>query len=181
MEKGEWKKIIKKAGPLRLGIVVLCGVLLVLAGDLFSAKNKNRSEEMTESPLAGNEGTSDTMTKDYCESIKEELVDVLEGVEGVGEVQVMVTVSASGEKVTLKDNKSHENTAEEETVLIEDGERGNVPYVVQEREPELEGVVVVCEGGDDASVKKEITEAVSALFAIETHKIKIMKSKEAKE
>jgi stage III sporulation protein AG len=49
---------------------------------------------------------------------------------------------------------------------------------LQEKEPELEGVVIVCDGGDDVLVKKEITEAVSALFQIETHKIKVMKSKE---
>jgi len=30
-------------------------------------------------------------------------------------------------------------------------------------------------------IKREITDAVSALFSIESHKIKIMKSKEAKE
>ena len=51
----------------------------------------------------------------------------------------------------------------------------------EEKEPELEGVVIVCDGGADAGVKREITEAVSALFQIESHKIKIMKSKEAKE
>ena len=53
--------------------------------------------------------------------------------------------------------------------------------VIQEKEPELEGVVIVCDGGADAGVKREITEAVGALFQIESHKIKIMKSKEAKE
>ena len=41
--------------------------------------------------------------------------------------------------------------------------------------------MIVCDGGADAGVKREITEAVSALFQIESHKIKIMKSKEAKE
>jgi len=52
---------------------------------------------------------------------------------------------------------------------------------VQETEPELEGVVIVCEGGDNILIKKEITEAAQALFQIDSHKIKVMKSKEAKE
>ena len=65
--------------------------------------------------------------------------------------------------------------------MIEDSDRNSSPYVIQEKEPELEGVVVVCDGGDDAGVKREITDAVSALFQIESHKIKVMKSKEAKE
>ena len=54
-------------------------------------------------------------------------------------------------------------------------------YIIQEKEPEIEGIVIVCEGGYDSVIKREITDAVSALFSIESHKIKIMKSKEAKE
>ena len=49
------------------------------------------------------------------------------------------------------------------------------PYVSKELSPEIEGVVVIAEGGDDAVVVKNITEAVQALFGVEAHKIKIMK------
>ncbi|MGN0422485.1 MAG: stage III sporulation protein AG, partial [Lachnospiraceae bacterium] len=38
-----------------------------------------------------------------------------------------------------------------------------------------EGVVVLAEGGDNAVVKQNITEAVQALFGIDTHKIRVMK------
>ena len=40
---------------------------------------------------------------------------------------------------------------------------------------------MVCDGGEDAVIRREVTEAVCALFQIESHKIKVMKSKEAKE
>ena len=36
-------------------------------------------------------------------------------------------------------------------------------------------VIVIAPGGDDAVVVKNITEAVQALFEIDTHKIRIMK------
>ena len=51
----------------------------------------------------------------------------------------------------------------------------------EDEEPRVAGVAVVCDGGDNMAVKREITEAVSALFQLESHKIKVMKSKEAKE
>lgn len=178
----EWKKVIQKAGPLRLGVVILCGILLLLisCGSLsFGDKDSSSAEE--ESDRAVQETIGSSTLQDFRERTEEELVTLLEGVAGVGRVDVMITVRASNEKVTLKDSTSREGGSQEETVLIEDSERNSSPYVIQEKEPELEGVVVVCDGGDDATVKREITDAVSALFQIESHKIKVMKSKEAKE
>ena len=49
------------------------------------------------------------------------------------------------------------------------------PYVLGERMPQVEGVVVACEGGDRASVQAEISAAVQALFDLEPHKIKVCK------
>ena len=36
-------------------------------------------------------------------------------------------------------------------------------------------MVVLASGGDNAVIKQKITEAVQALFGIDTHKIRIMK------
>ena len=41
----------------------------------------------------------------------------------------------------------------------------------------MEGVVVIAPGGDNAVVVKNITEAVQALFGIDTHKIRIVKGR----
>jgi len=40
------------------------------------------------------------------------------------------------------------------------------------------GVLVLAEGGDNAVVEKNITDAVKALFGLEAHKIKVMKMQE---
>lgn len=179
MKMEEIKKLIQKAGPMRLGVVVICGVLLILfsSGVSFSGSGGNKE---TKEATAQEPDITARQTQ-YREKMKQELTEILRRVEGVGNVEVMLTLKASNEKVTLKDNTDRGNDTEEQTVLIEDSERNSSPYVIQEKEPELEGVVIVCDGGADAGVKREITEAVSALFQIESHKIKIMKSKEAKE
>ncbi len=173
-----WKEILQKAGPARIGMVVLCGLALIFmswGGEFFSSGNEVETVEEEKEESSG-----DSLAM-YKAELEQELRELLQSVQGVGTVQVMLTLRASNEKVTLKDNSSREDTQEEETVLIEDSDRNSSPYVVQEKEPELEGVVIVCDGGDDTQIKREITEAVSALFQIESHKIKIMKSKEAKE
>lgn len=40
---------------------------------------------------------------------------------------------------------------------------------------EVEGIVVVAEGGDNAIVIRNITEVVQALFDVDSHKIKVIK------
>lgn len=45
----------------------------------------------------------------------------------------------------------------------------------QELSPLIEGVLVIADGGDNAIVIENITEAVQALFGVDTHKIKVMK------
>ena len=45
----------------------------------------------------------------------------------------------------------------------------------KELTPEIAGVLVVADGGDNAVVVKNITDAIRALFGVEAHKIQIMK------
>jgi stage III sporulation protein AG len=110
---------------------------------------------------------------------------------GVGEATVMITLSSSAEKVVEKDVETSNETVTEsdsqggsrttkngnrgETTIYNDKDSSGAPYISKELSPKVEGVIVIAEGGDDALVKQNITEAVQALFGIDTHKIRIMK------
>ncbi len=172
----ELKKIVEKAGAFRLGIVVICGILFFFLS--YSGEDKSPDTETAESRITESETDS---LEEYKKEREEELKELLQKVEGVGQAEVMITLKASNEKVTLKDNTNKGESNEEKTVLVENSDRDSSPYIIQEKEPEIEGIVIVCGGGYDSVIKREITDAVSALFSIESHKIKIMKSKEAKE
>lgn len=173
----EIKKFIQKMGLLRLMLVIVCGVLLLLL-----SYPGHEAEPDIQSANSTSVQTAETVTlEDYKRAREEELEQLLQKVEGVGQVETMITLKASNEKVMLKDSVNKGEANEEKTVLVENSDRDSSPYIVQEREPEIEGVVIVCQGGYDSVIKREITDAVSALFSIESHKIKIMKSKEAKE
>ena len=41
--------------------------------------------------------------------------------------------------------------------------------------PEIEGVLIIADGGGNSAVVQNISEAVLALFRLEAHKIKVMK------
>ncbi|MEI3340576.1 MAG: hypothetical protein V8R80_12125 [Eubacterium sp.] len=42
-------------------------------------------------------------------------------------------------------------------------------------EPEIEGILVVAQGGGNTAVAENISEAAQALFSVEAHKIKVVK------
>ena len=104
----------------------------------------------------------------------------------------MITESVSRENVVEKDTpytiqmsqngsddengtKSQQENREETTVYERDDQGNESPYVKKSLAPQIEGVLVLAQGGDNAVVAANITEAVMALFGIEAHKIKVMK------
>lgn len=51
------------------------------------------------------------------------------------------------------------------------------PLIDDDREPEIRGVVVVADSGDDPVQILKIQETVMTLFQIDAHRIKVMKLK----
>ena len=60
------------------------------------------------------------------------------------------------------------------SVFSENGSE-KVPVIEKELRPEIEGIVVSAQGGGNAAVRAEISEAMEALFNIPAHKIKVLK------
>lgn len=141
---------------------------------------------------AENENDKDAESYErYMENKLEQAISVMDG---AGKVKVIITVSASKEEVVEKDvptvrNNTIESDAEggsrnvnemdakEETVYVKKSDGSTAPYVKKTIQPVIEGIVVVAQGGDSPKVKKNITEAIVALFDIEPHKIIVVKMK----
>ena len=194
--KSENRKKIKMPKKDQLIIFLLFGVLLlVIAIPAKPGKEKQGEKEVTQVAEGMAEGTKETLPADSYERQQEErLKGVLEKVEGVGRVDVMITLHASAQKVVEKDvpsrsqrveeedsqggNRTTQENEREEATVYEEREDGiRTPYVIQELEPAVEGVIVIAEGGGNPAVKQNILEAVQALFGIDTHKIRIVKGR----
>ena len=128
------------------------------------------------------------------EILEKRLEEILFSMEGVGEVNVMITLSNLGEKVLEKDiplrrnvvtesdsqggsRNTNDMDSQEQTVYVTDSEGNKFPYVKKETMPSVEGVTVVCQGADSTLVQKNISEAIQALFNLDAHKIKVVKMK----
>lgn len=182
-QTGQWLVKLKQMKKDQWLIVVLVGILLLVIA-LPTAPKETVGEKTENLPLSQSESRE--------EELEGRLTDVLETVNGVGKVRVMITLKSSGEKVVEKDRSLEERsitedvqegggrtTAEqssgEETVYVKENDGGETPYIIEEKEPEIAGIVVVAQGGDNSVTAKNIVEAVMALFGVEAHKIKVMK------
>lgn len=195
-----WKKVFhfpEKLKKDQLLILLLSGILLLVIA--IPTGNKEPSTEKTTSVSEDeNTGTDTLIDQTYVNYLEQHLAETLSMIEGAGKVTVMITLKSSSEKVVEKDlNLSDEHVTEadsqggtrttrnsdhEETTVYGSGNENSSneeePYVSKEISPQVEGVLVVASGGGNAIVKENITEAVQALFQIDTHKIRIMKMEE---
>ncbi|MGI5824498.1 MAG: hypothetical protein ACOX7J_02895 [Bacillota bacterium] len=162
-------------------LVLLIGVVLMIFSSCntgtspgkFSAADTSISEEFS--------------TSDEEAQLEAKLSEVLCKIKGVGNVSVSVTL-ASGSRTEYAVNASTTvNSAEESSsdgsiknttqttssndVVFEDNNQS--PVVVQEIRAEVQGVLIVADGGDKSEVCSQITAAVSALLDIPVHKITV--------
>ena len=180
----------------RLLILLLSGVLLLVITLPVSDKSGEEDSSLSQGEQAAGTGLSGG--EDYAQYMEKRLEEALSEVSGGGKVKVMVTLRSTSEKVVEKDEEQESETVTEQdsqggtrttarssssgtTVYGESdcgASAGQEPYVTKELTPSVEGVVVIAQGGDQPVTVQNITEAVQALFNVDTHKIKVMKLNE---
>ncbi|MBH1940202.1 stage III sporulation protein AG [Mobilitalea sibirica] len=194
MEK--MKISLKEIGLPKLVMIFVAGILLILLSfpNLFGSKEAKDKGIADVSDLLQQNGTNMTSqdTNTYIEEMENRLENILKKVSGIGEVEVMITLKASKEQIPLKDspymqeslneddgeggNRANNSIQREESTVLVTNENGKTqPYVIQEREPIVEGVLVIAEGGDNVRIIKDIMEAAEVLFDVPVHKVKVMK------
>lgn len=121
-------------------------------------------------------------------NLEDELEKVLSNIAGVGEVQVLITYSQTSEIVamsnkTVNTSKTEEadsnggtrkiETTDEKKEIIVDSDSN--PITEKVILPKIEGAIIIAQGGDNATVKTNVIQAVSAVTGLSTHKIQVFK------
>ena len=190
-------------------LLLVCGLILLILS--FPPRSKKDKEEEAGSPVVqgqlvpeAKEGDSDSQTaagkisgtqedeeRRYEKEMEQRVKDILKNVDGVGEVDVMLTLKSSKEKVLHVDRDRSRSTTEEkdsaggtrksqteemkESSLTTGTSGTQEPVIEKELQPEIEGIIISARGGGSAQVKAEISEAMEALFGLPAHKIKVLK------
>lgn len=189
LDKKNWAKELfrpeNKKARMNLFTAFLVGVLLLLMNQFFFNKPEAEIDVIPQI-----EEQMEQKESSIEKEIEKRLESVFSNMNGVGQVKVMVTMKNTKASVLAKEErKEYEITEdgekkraqtqkEENTVVMSEDNRGTrTPVVVQETMPEIEGIVIVAEGGDDAVVVQMLSEASQALFNVPAHKVAVLKMK----
>lgn len=188
---------------MNLIIIFLCGVLLILIGDISTNMLGKKSENKKNSIEVNTNNSNSTITpqnqapNNYEEQIKSELINTLSEIDGVGKIKAMiyfeggsqnipaVNINDSDKKTQEKDNTggtrvTTEKDKNQNIVLVnENGE--SKPFIVKQYNPPIGGVVVVAEGASDAIIRERLLIAVKTALNIPSSKVSIMPMKRSYE
>ena len=178
-------------------ILVLLGVLLFIIALPVKKEEPQAASVGTETAEQYNAGifTSPSQTTGEQETavdtayLEGKLKKMLESVRGLGEVEVMITLESSEERIVEKDMTADRSQTEEQDsaggtrtvsssntgyqTVYQDGSQGT-PFVAKTITPQVEGVLVVAEGAGKGNKTSEITQIAQALFGVEAHKGKVL-------
>lgn len=151
MNKEEALKFLRNKNNLLILGVIILGIIFMTA---FSETD------------SGKEAAEETDIQE------ERLEEILSDIDGAGSVSVMITYENTGEKNIAYEKRKNDTSYDEKAVMA-----GGEPMVINETNPKVKGVIVTADGADDISVKRALTEAVSAVLDVEAHRICIYKRK----
>ncbi len=147
-------------------LILILGLLLLLlpAGTKDASETENQTTAETDFDL---------------EAFTREAEALLSGIQGAGEVRLLLTLESDGRRDYQTDLSQSQGDSsgqsQRQTVLVSrDGDE--TPVTVTRYYPEFRGAVVLTEGADSASLTFRIKEALSSLTGLGMDKITVLKS-----
>lgn len=164
IQKGDGKKVKI------ICAVGLVGIILIAMSSLFQTdKSKSNVEDDTAVDYSS-----------YSKETEQKLTDIVSSISGVGECKVMITFETGSENVYATDSetKSDDNSADDKSeYVLYNSSNGEKALLIKEKYPAVGGVSIVCDGGDDETVREAIINTVTSLFNISTNRVSVSKIK----
>ena len=182
-----WKAVSQRAGGKRGGLL-LCVGLAGMALIFLSALPASDNSQPDEQPQALD-------TQAYLEALEGRLEEIVGQVDGVGRCEVMVTAENGVEYVYAVEESENRNTstsygqdgarsqAQQQTsdqryILLDSGSGGKQALLKTQRQPAIQGVVVVCQGAGSMVVQERVTQVVTTALGIPYTKVCVTKISE---
>lgn len=182
-------RIAKEQWPQLIWLALLgaLGVVLLLLGGIGEGGRKEPpapAGQAVSQPAPG-EGLSA-----FEEALERRLVSLLSQIEGAGEVEVRVALAGGpvydyAVNVSTTDRQVEEagessgrrvstEKGEEEQLVMRQVNGNQEPVVVKETRPQVQGVVVLAQGGYDPTVRAMISQAVQTLLGVAPHQVSVL-------
>lgn len=166
------RKLILIAGIILIGIIFLSG--------FWNDKKDSHAAQSTAQGITEEE---------YVQQLEKKVKELLRGIDGVGNLDVMLTLESGSEYVYQSETKrstdrtdtSGETTQErlddEHTIVMVEGDNGKKQALIRtELTPKIQGIVVVCDGADQVSVQTQIIDVLTTAFGISSARVSVAKA-----
>lgn len=169
------KVFLKK--PKLLIALGIFGISLLVVSSVFDSSSSKTSKA---------DSNNIAVVEEYRKTLEADILKIVKSISGDKKATVVITLE-NGIKYSYADsfnsqssNSSGTNTKNESnsssktylTVRGDDG--GEDPLIVTEIMPEVRGVAIVCEGGNDAVLAEKISKAVMAALNITSKRVYIV-------
>ena len=153
--------IIKKLSENKILQYILIAVISIIVIVVLSVifKDKDKSENPT-----------------YTSILEEKLENKLSSIKGVGEVEVIITVSSENVKeiaYTTVTERTENGSISTKTPLLINGKT----VELGDATPEILGIVIIAEGANDIFVMSKLQQATTTLLNVEANKIEVLPMK----
>ncbi|MCT2537522.1 stage III sporulation protein AG [Aquibacillus koreensis] len=192
--------------PTKMGyilVIALIGFLVLIVSNMFqgstdennsiSIPDNNATSSEEEVFLSNKEDEKTDQVSEIEAQYEEDLTNLLEKIAGISEVEVMVNLDSTKQKVfeknlivgkqTTEENDQNggerlveDNTEEQQVVIVRQGDQ-EVPLIVHTKKPSVRGVLVVAKGVDHIELQQWVVEAVSRVLDVPSHRISVMPKK----
>ncbi|MCP3032977.1 stage III sporulation protein AG [Halobacillus sp. A1] len=173
-------------------IIGIIGVLFILMSNWFQTPDTSSPPPVeSDSETLSQEVEETSLSVEQLESeFESQLKPLLENIQGVSEVELMINLSATEEKVydknliigkqTTKETDKNggereieDYSKEQQLVLVRQGDQ-EVPLLTKTNKPEVSGVFVTAKGVEQMKVKEWVVDAVSKVLDVPSHRVSVL-------
>ena len=141
-----------------LAAFALVGVLLLTFGTRSSGEKEEEVDFQKLDPA------------EYAREVEERVEALCNRVDGAGSAYAVVTLKGGYKAIYASDSQSGSSSSKNSTVIVGSGS-GEKGLLVGYENPEIAGIGIVCSGGDNYNVRKNVISVVSSAFNISSNKI----------
>ncbi|MDD6856717.1 MAG: hypothetical protein PUD66_09900 [Oscillospiraceae bacterium] len=149
-----------------VALVVLVGVLLMLLPTGKTEAQQPQRQETVSEPR---------------ENLETRLEQILSQVSGAGNVRVLLTQERGETSVYQLDlqevTDGDRREIRQDTITVTGSDRQQEGLLTQVEAPRYRGAVIVCQGGDNPTVRLSVVEAVSGATGLPSNRITVLKMK----
>jgi stage III sporulation protein AG len=180
-----------------IAVCIVLGFILIAMNVLLPSSKNLSNNKLSSSTTAENVDntaiSNGTDEKSYEENQKTDLKNILKKMNGVGDVEVMMSFENGEQKVPAYDKNTQKSTTEEtdnqggkrvnnqntdgSTIVMTTSDGNNEPFILTTYKPKINGVIILAEGATNSKIKYEIEQAVSKLYNLSLDKVNVYSMK----